>query len=338
MTVSEILETLAKGVSLGDEQASFMFEKMADGELTPAQSGAFLMGLRCKGEDSTDLAAGVRALLARAVKIPGVTDDRSRTMIDTCGTGGDGSCSFNCSTAVGLFLADMGMTVAKHGNRALSSSCGSADALEELGVPLDLTPEQAAASIGICGFAFLFAPAYHPAFKHIMPVRQQLGIRTLFNMMGPLLNPARPSHQLLGVGDPERLSIMGETLLLTGVERALLFSGAGGWDELTTWGPSRGYLISDGIMEKTTINPDRLGFKPHAPQDVRVSGKEHAVAVLRDILAGKGPEAMMDMVALNVAAALMLLEGGTMKEHAGKARDIVHAGLSRELPTTRPGA
>ncbi|WP_319542556.1 anthranilate phosphoribosyltransferase [uncultured Pseudodesulfovibrio sp.] len=332
MTIPEILEIIAQRKSLTDMQADFMFTELMDGKMTEAQTGAFLMGLRVKGEDSTDLAAGVRAGLAHAIKIPGFDGRRKKPVIDTCGTGGDGQCSFNNSTAVSLFLADMGYTVAKHGNRALSSSCGSADALEALGIPLNMTPEQAAEGLEKHNFAFLFAPAYHPAFKHVMPVRQQLGIRTLFNFMGPLLNPARPSHQLLGVGDPDRLELMGETLLLTGVNRALLFSGAGGFDELTTWGVSRGYIIHDGVMEKTTVNPQQLGFDSHDPREVVVTSKEDAVVKLKEILAGDGPRAMMDMVALNLAGCLHLLDKGTMAECAELARDTVYTGLKKGIP------
>ena len=332
MTISEELELLAQRKPLSDEQADFMFGELMAGRMTEAQTGAFLMGLRSKGEDSTDLAAGIRAGVAHARKIPGYDGTRTKPVIDTCGTGGDGQCSFNNSTAVSLFLADMGYTVAKHGNRALSSSCGSADALEALGIPLEMTPEEAAAGLEKYNFAFLFAPAYHPAFKHVMPVRQQLGIRTLFNFMGPLLNPARPSHQLLGVGAPDKLELMGETLLLTGVKRALIFSGAGGFDELTTWGVNRGHIIRDGVMEKTVVDPVQLGFAPHAPKDVRVDGKEDAVAKLRDILAGNGPQAMMDMVALNLAGCLHLLDRGTMAQCADIARDVVNQGLQKGIP------
>lgn len=332
ITITDVLEMLAQRTALNDAQADFMFNELMDGNLTDAQAGAFLMGLRCKGEDSTDLAAGVRAGIAHAVQIPGFDGSRSEPIIDTCGTGGDGQCSFNNSTAVSLFLADMGYTVAKHGNRALSSSCGSADALEALGIPLELTPQEAADGMKNHNFAFLFAPAYHPAFKHIMPVRQQLGIRTLFNFMGPLLNPARPSHQLMGVGDPDKLELMGETLLLTGVDKALIFSGAGGFDELTTWGVNRGYIIHDGIMEKTTVNPQQLGFKPHDPQDVRVADKADAIAKIKAILAGKGPDAMMDMVALNLAGCLHLLGKGSIRECAALARHTVNQGLQKGIP------
>ncbi|BDQ35089.1 anthranilate phosphoribosyltransferase [Pseudodesulfovibrio portus] len=332
MTISEILDILAQGKALNDDQADFMFAELMEGRMSEAQAGAFLMGLRAKGEDSTDLAAGVRAVVAHARKIPGFDGNRPEPVVDTCGTGGDGQCSFNNSTAVSLFLADMGYTIAKHGNRALSSSCGSADALEALGIPLEQTPEEAAAGLEKHRFAFLFAPAYHPAFKYIMPVRQQLGIRTLFNFMGPLTNPARPSHQLLGVGDPERLFLMGETLLLTGVKKALIFAGAGGFDELTTWGVNRGYIIDEGRMDKAAIDPARLGFERHDPKDVVVGSKGEAIAVLRDILAGKGAKAMMDMVALNLAGCLHLLDRGSMAECADIARDVVNNGLQKGLP------
>ncbi|MEF2146480.1 MAG: anthranilate phosphoribosyltransferase [Desulfovibrionaceae bacterium] len=322
-TVSQVLERLLEGKSLSDDQADMMFEELLSGNLGPAASGAFLMGLRAKGEDSTDLAAGVRAGLSHARPIPGLAGPR----IDTCGTGGDGQSSFNCSTAVSLFLADMGHMVVKHGNRAVSSSCGSADALEALGVDLTTEPENVAAELAAKNFVFLFAPAYHPAFKHVAPVRRDMGIRTLFNFMGPLLNPARPTHQLLGVSDPDMLNLMGETLLLTGVERALLIHGAGGFDELTTFGPARGYFIEKGRMDKTVVDPDRLGFKRFSPEAVEVSGKEQAVGVLKDILCGKGPEPMMQMVALNLAACLHLLEEGDMQECALVAREYVRGGL-----------
>ncbi|WP_045221743.1 anthranilate phosphoribosyltransferase [Desulfonatronum thioautotrophicum] len=328
LRTSDILEQLAQRHSLSDIQADHMFHALLNGELAPAQAGAFLMGLRVKGEDSTDLAAGVRAGLAHALDIPGLSGVR----IDTCGTGGDNANSFNCSTAVALFLAEMGYQVVKHGNRAVSSSCGSADVLEALGVPLETNPEEVAAKLATRKFVFLFAPAYHPAFRHIMPVRRELGIRTLFNLMGPLLNPARPTHQLIGVGHPDTLFIMAEALLLTGVERALVVHGAGGFDELTTFGPARCYLVADGIMEKTAVNPEKLGFARHNPEDVAVRDKDHAVGVLREILSGKGPEAMVQMVALNLAACLYLLEPGKrLIECADLARNAVRQGVSSHV-------
>ncbi|MBU1248030.1 MAG: anthranilate phosphoribosyltransferase, partial [Proteobacteria bacterium] len=247
--------------------------------------------------------------------------------IDTCGTGGDCKSSFNCSTAVALYLADMGHKVVKHGNRAVSSSCGSADVLEALGYELMQDPKNAKAQLDEKNFVFLFAPAFHPAFKHIMPVRMEMGIRTLFNLMGPLLNPARPTHQIVGVGNPEILNLMAETLLLTGVEKALLIHGAGGFDELTTFGPARGYLIENGRMDKTVVDPDKLGFQRFSPEAVEVGSKDQAVAVMKDILMGKGPEAMMQMVALNMGACLHLLEERPMAECCAMARTYVAGGL-----------
>jgi anthranilate phosphoribosyltransferase len=326
--VSDILEQLARGQALSDVQADLIFNALLSGELGKAQAGAFLMGLRAKGEDSTDLAAGVRAGLDHARKIPGLSGVR----IDTCGTGGDNTHSFNCSTAVALFLAELGYQVVKHGNRAVSSSCGSADVLEALGIPLETEADTVAANLAARNFVFLFAPAYHPAFRHIMPVRQELGIRTLFNLMGPLLNPARPTHQLIGVGDPGFLFIMGEAVLLSGVEKALVVHGAGGFDELTTFGPARCYIVQDGIMEKTAINPEKLGFERHAPEDVAVRTKDQAVGVMREILGGGGPRAMQQMVALNLAACLYLLEDSkSLIECAELARTAVKKGVGSRV-------
>ena len=330
--VSDVLELLIAGKSLSDEQADLVFNELLAGNLGPARAGAFLMGLRIKGEDSTDLAAGVRAGIKHATPIPGLTRERPFPMIDTCGTGGDASHSFNCSTAVALFLADMGHKVAKHGNRAVSSSSGSADVLEALGVNILVPADEAAAALERDNFVFLFAPAYHPSFKHVVPVRKELGIRTLFNLMGPLLNPARPSHQLIGVGDPDKLFIMSETLLLMGIEKAMVIHGAGGFDELTPFGPARGYLIENGRMEKTAVNPDRLGFDSFIPDDVRVSDAGEAHSVMRAILAGDGPEAMMQMVALNVAACVHLLTGRDLAECSAEARKRVRQGLTKGLP------
>lgn len=325
--IRDILERLAQGKALSDAQADTFFGELMAGRITPAQGGAFLMGLRAKGEDSTDLAAGVRAALAHAKLVPGLSGPR----IDTCGTGGDESGSFNCSTAVALFLASLGHKVVKHGNRAVSSTSGSADAIEALGLPLNTAPEDVAGVLARKNFVFLFAPAFHPSFAHIAPIRRELGIRTLFNLMGPLLNPARPTHQLVGVANPDFLMLMGETLLLTGVEKALVVHGAGDFDELTTFGPARAYIVRDGVMEKMAISPERLGFKAHAPENVRVSSKEEAVSVLKAVLAGKGPEAMMDMTALNLAAALYLLEDRPFMECAAKAREAVRQGVRPEI-------
>ena len=242
MDLRHILENLARGRDLESDAARSAFEALFSGELSPAQSGALLLGLRAKGATATELSAAVQAALRHAHLVRA----GDGPCIDTCGTGGDGRHSFNCSTAVAVFLADMGYTVVKHGNRAVSSSCGSADVVETLGLPFTRDEKEVTASLGRHNFAFLYAPSYHPAFAEVAPIRKELGIPTLFNLMGPLLNPARPSHQLLGVGHPEMLDIMAGALALNGVRHAAVVHGAGGFDELTPCGPNRVVLVRDG--------------------------------------------------------------------------------------------
>lgn len=322
---SEVLERLAGGGDLSPDMAAFAFEELMSGSLTPAQAGAFLMGLRAKGETAAELAAGVRAALARARLVPGLSGPR----VDTCGTGGDKRHSFNCSTIVALFLADLGHTVVKHGNRAVSSSCGSADALEALGLPIGLGPEEAARELARTGFVFLFAPGYHPAFAHVAPIRRELNIRTLFNLMGPLLNPARPTHQILGVPSEAFARLMAEALVLTGVEKAAVVFGAGGFDELTPFGVNVVYMVTPAGTVRTELDPVDYGFPRHDPDSVSVQGKEAAVAVLREILAGRGPRPMRDMAALNLAMALHLLTDSPLSLCADQAREALDRGLTR---------
>lgn len=323
----DILETLARGQDLTPDQVAAAFGALMAGELSPAQSGALLMGLRAKGETPEELAAAVKAALGHARQLKGLAGAR----IDTCGTGGDGSCSFNCSTAVALFLADMGYKVVKHGNRAVSSSCGSADAVEALGLPLPKEPEEAVQELARRNFVFLFAPAYHPAFAHVVPVRRELGIRTLFNLMGPLLNPARPTHQLVGVGVAQALDLMARTLALTGLERGMVVHGFGGYDELTPFGPAQARLIRKGTVESLGIDPQALGLPRHKPEEVRAEGKEQAVAALKAVLAGKGNAAMQDMTALNLAACLSLLTDRPLTECLDEARAKVAQGITGEV-------
>lgn len=325
--MNDILETLAQGRDLDDRAASEGFARLFAGDLTPAQSGAFLMGLRAKGETAAEIAAGVKEALGRARLVPRAPGQS----IDTCGTGGDHSSSFNCSTAVALFLAGMGHAVVKHGNRSITSNSGSADVVEALGLPLALEPDQAPMELARRNFAFLFAPQFHPAFKHIMPVRKELGIRTLFNLMGPLLNPARPTHQLLGVAKPEIMRLMAEVLRLTGIERAAVVHGAGGFDELTPFGPAKVIWVDQNGLEEGEINPTDLGIPACEPADVAVGTKEEAVAVLREIIAGKGPAPMRDMVVLNLGCALSLLTGEDLKDGVAQAREAVDKGVAANV-------
>ena len=302
------------------------FADIMDGRMTPAQAGCFLMGLRMKGETPLEMAHAVGIALGRANRVEGLEGD----CIDVVGTGGDGRNSFNCSTATALTLAGMGYRVVKHGNRAVSSSCGSADALEGLGFPLDVAPEDVRRLLDERNFAFLFAPNFHPAFRNVGPIRRELGIRTLFNLLGPLINPARPTHILLGVARPELFELLAETLRQSHIRKAAVVYGAGGYDEVTPLGPTKMMIVHNGNLTPMSLDPSDYGIQPCNPEELAVHSKSEAVDVLKNILAGKGPRAMMDMVILNVGVAMFLLE-----EHMdlsvcmAKAREAVCAGIGR---------
>ncbi len=323
--MKSVLEALALGQDLTREQAGGAFSRLMSGELSEGQAGALLMGLRAKGETPQELAAAVTACLAKARLVPGLAHGAG-PRIDTCGAGGDNKCSFNCSTAVALILASLGHKVVKHGNRSVSSKCGSADVLEAMGVPLDTGPEAVGAALDGTGFVFLFAPGFHPAFRHVMPLRKALGIRTLFNLMGPLLNPARPTHQVLGVPNAGLLLLIAEALRLTGVERAAVVHGAGGYDELTPFGPGEVAYVRDGKVERARVDPAELGLADDRSGAVTVAGLDESLAMLRAILAGGGPEPAQKMVAINLAMALHLLEDIPLKDAAAKAMDAVRSG------------
>jgi len=333
-----ILDTLGNGSDLTPEQVAFAFGELFEGELSPAQAGALLMGLRAKGETPLELAAAAQAGLERARLVTGLPQDRP--IIDIVGTGGDRSNSFNCSTAVSLYLAALGHRVVKHGNRAVSSSSGSADALEGLGIRLDTGPDEVAAELARTSFVFLFAPGYHPSFAHIAPVRRELGVRTLFNLMGPLLNPARPSHQLLGVGSPRALRLVADTLALTAptltafVIHGQVGDGAaggpsGGFDELTPFGPAEGFALDRGQVTPFRLDPREFGIPDHDPDLVRVADKPAALTALKDVLTGRANAAMQDMTALNLGAALHLVTGHDLAGCLREARQAVADGAAR---------
>ncbi len=324
MSISTILETLALGNNLSEDMAFDGFTALMDGAMTPSQAGAFLMGLRMKGESPVEMAQAIRVVLARAVRAEGIEGTR----IEVVGTGGDGRSSFNCSTGTALTLAGMGYPVAKHGNRAASSTSGSADVLEGLGVDLHIDPAKAGELLKKNNFVFLFAQHFHPSFRNIAPIRKELGIRTLFNLLGPLVNPAQPTHILLGVARPNQVRLMAETLALTSVQRAAVVCGAGGYDEITQLGPNEMILLREGKLEQYTLNPADFGIAPCRPEELSVHSREEAVHVLRDLLSGGGPKAMQDMLVLNIGVCLHLLEETIpLQECMAKAREAVAAGV-----------
>ena len=326
----DILDTLGNRVHLTEGQAAFAFTQLFEGLLTPAQAGALLMGLRAKGETPVELACAARAGLAKARLVTGLPQDRP--ILDIVGTGGDRTSSFNCSTAVSLYLAALGQRVVKHGNRAVSSSSGSADALEGLGIRLDTKADEVAGELARTSFVFLFAPGFHPAFAHIAPVRRELGVRTLFNLMGPLLNPARPSHQLMGVGQEAALGLMADTLARTApTVRAFVIHGAGGFDELTPFGPTTGFSVEAGKVAPFRLDPVEYGLSGFSPEDVRVEDKPAALAAIKAVLSGKANAAMQAMTALNLGAALALATGRDMAACMAEARAAVADGAARRF-------
>lgn len=324
----QALEALARGEDLDQAAAARAFDALLDGKLADAQAAAFLMGLRAKGESAVELAEAARAALKRAVKV----DNLPRPSIDIVGTGGDGRNSFNCSTASALILAGMGYKVVKHGNRAVSSKCGAADALEGLGIVLEKDPAKAPEMLKKRNFAFLFAPHFHPGFKNIAPLRRQMGIRTLFNMLGPLINPAQPSHLLMGVARDDMIVLAAETLLKSGIYRACVICGAGGYDEITPIGPANCALVQKGEISNFTLDPARYGIKPCTQEDLAVHSREAAIAVLKSLLRGQGPAPMLDMLTLNVGMGIFLLEEGMEMDRAMElARQAVLDGAGQKV-------
>ena len=288
--------------NLTEEEAETAMTQIMQGEATAAQIGAFITALRMKGESIAEITGCARAMRRSAVPVIPAKNDN---LVDTCGTGGDGAGTFNISTTAAFIVAGCGQPVAKHGNRSVSSKSGSADVLEALGVNLDLSPQQVADCIDQVGLGFLFAPKLHPAMKHAIGPRRELAVRTIFNILGPLTNPANASSQLLGVFDPELTEPLAHVLASLGTRAALVVHGSGGLDELTTIGPSRVSELRDGKVRTYQLDPQSLGFA-HAPFSDLVGGSAQENAVITSaILKGEDRSARRDTVVLNAAAALL---------------------------------
>jgi anthranilate phosphoribosyltransferase len=310
--VIQYLSRLARRESLSEAEAAQAMELIMRDEATPIQIAAFIVALRVKGESAEEIAGMART--ARALATP-IKIEGAGGLLDTCGTGGDGSGSFNISTLAAVVAAACGARVAKHGNRAASSTCGSADVLEALGVRIDLPPEGVAACIREAGIGFLFAPLFHPSFRFAGVPRREVGIRTVFNILGPLCNPAGARRQALGVPEPGLAEKMADVLARLGVERALVFH-AEGLDELSTAGPSHVIELLDGERRSYQLDASELGLHRAAREDLRGGGPAENAAIARELLAGaRGPR--RDVVLLNASAALRA---------AGIARDW-HEGL-----------
>jgi anthranilate phosphoribosyltransferase len=298
----EVLTRLLHGHDLDEATAHHVMSELMSGVAEPAQVAGLLVALRAKGEAPEEVAGFVRAMLEAAEPIELREATRAR-LVDTCGTGGDGADTFNISTVAAVVVAATGQPVAKHGNRAASSACGSADLLEAWGVHIELPPPAVATCIEELGIGFLYARSFHPAMRYVAPVRVQLGIRTAFNILGPLSNPAGAPHQVVGVSDERLAPVMASALARLGKRHALVFRGRDGLDELSTTGPSEVWEVRDGVVTAWTLDPARFGMRRATLDELRGGGVAENTAIADAILAGaEGPHA--DIVVLNAAAAL----------------------------------
>lgn len=321
-----ILSQIATGEPLSYDTAKSAFSIILAGGANEGQIGAFLMGLRLRGETVDEIVAGAEVLRAHAVKVsaPG-------NAIDTCGTGGDNSGSFNISTAVAFVIAACGVPVAKHGNRALSSKSGSSQVLEALGVSLNLSPEAISQCLNEVGIGFMFAPSHHSAMRFVGPVRQAIGTRTIFNLLGPLSNPAGATKQLLGVFDRQWLIPMAETLSRLGSQSAWVVHGNDGLDELTTTGPSYVAALAHGEVQSFEIVPEDYGLQRARVSDLQGGTPEENAKAMQLVLAGTaGP--YRDIVLLNSAAALVIAEEAeNLDEGISRAQTAIDSGAAREV-------
>jgi anthranilate phosphoribosyltransferase len=318
---SALLDQLLDGKSLSEHQANALMHKLAEGDMPAALAGALLAGLRAKGETPEEIRGFATAMRDLAVH-PAIPD--GAPTVDTVGTGGDGSGSLNLSTGTGLLAAACGARVVKHGNRSVSSRSGSADMLECLGMPLPLHEKEAVACLAATGFTFLFAPAYHPAMKAVVPVRGALSVRTVFNMLGPLTNPAAPPFQLIGAWSYDAAKLMAETLAGMPIERAFVVHGAPGWDEATPIGEFVLFDVVPGKVSETTRAPEDYGLQRCAPADLAGGNAEHNANELVRVFSGDDKGAHRD--ALMMGTSLVLEVQGSASD-ARQGIDMAAAAL-----------
>ncbi len=322
------IQQLAAGESLSRDAAAAAFGVVMHGEGTAAQVSALLVGLRVKGETPDEVAGAAMALRAAMTVLPAGAPD---ALVDTCGTGGGAVPTFNISTAAALLAAGAGVRVAKHGNRSFSSRSGSADVLEALGVPIDLSVEAMGDVLESAGIVFMFAPTMHPAMRHVGPVRRELAIQTVMNLVGPLANPARAGRQVIGVADPRRLGLIGGALQALGTTHSLVVHGEPGMDEISPLGRTTVLELVDGEARSWTVEPERLGaLVPNANDLVGAEPAENA-QIIEAVLAGAGNAGATAAVVLNAAGALYV--GGKAADFAGAmalARDALKAGAGRD--------
>jgi anthranilate phosphoribosyltransferase len=318
------LAKVMRGCRLDEEEAGAAMAVIMDGLATPAQIGALLAALAARGETEDEIVGFARTMRSRAVPLP------SRGAIDTCGTGGDGACTFNISTVASLIVAACGVSVAKHGNRSASGSCGSADVLEALGLRVDPPPATVERSLAELGWAFLFAPSFHAATRHAAGPRKELGVRTAFNLLGPLTNPALPEAQVVGVPRPELTGFMARCLKRLGVRRAWVVHGAG-LDELAPCGPTTVASFDDLGTRCFVVDPAEAGIEPCDREALRGGDAATNAAIARGVLGGdRGPR--RDAALLNAAAALVVAgRAGDLREGVAQAAEAVDSGRAADV-------
>jgi anthranilate phosphoribosyltransferase len=319
-----LIGRVATGATLTREQSANAFERMMSGEATPSQMGALLMALRVRGETVDEITGAVTAMRAKMQRVTAPAD-----AVDIVGTGGDASGSFNISTCAALIAAGAGVPIAKHGNRALSSKSGAADVLQALGVKIDLTCAQVARCIAEAGIGFMFAPAHHPAMKHVGPTRVELGTRTIFNLLGPLSNPAGVKRQMVGVFSRQWIEPLAEVLKNLGAERVWVVHGSDGLDEITTTGPTSVASLENGQVRVFEVTPEEVGLAKAKPEALRGGDAKTNAAALLEVLKGT-KSAYRDIALINAAAALVVAgRTATLKEAVVFAAKSVDSGEAK---------
>jgi len=321
--IKEAIQALVSGRSLTMEEAAAVMEEIMQGEVTPAQLGAFVTALRIKGGTADEITGLASVMRAKALRV--VIDE---PVLDVVGTGGDSSHTFNISTAAAFVAAGAGIKVAKHGNRAMSSRCGSADVLESLGVRIDLNAEQVQRCIQEVGIGFMFAPAFHPAMKYAAAPRREIGIRTVFNILGPLTNPAGAKAQVVGVADSQLVEKLALVLQSLGCQRALVVHGEDGLDEITITGKTQVFELKDDCITGYSISPEDFGLSRASSDSLKGGTIDENAALLRSVLAGT-PGPQLDVVLMNAAAALLAGDRvETLQRGVDSAREVLDGGLA----------
>ena len=332
MIYKQVLEQVLAGRDLSHADMLTVMQQVMGGELTPAQIAGLVIALRVKGESVDEITAAATVMRALSTKVE-IADNAH--LIDTCGTGGDGIQTFNVSTCAAFVAAAAGAKVAKHGGRSVSSTCGSADVLEALGVNVNLTPTQVADCVDKIGIGFMFAPNHHSAMKHAAPVRRELGVRTIFNLLGPLTNPANARRQVMGVFSKDLTLTLAKVLQNLGSEHVLVVHGADGMDEISFTGDTFVAELKDGKISEYTLNPAQFDLKIHALKSIRVENAQQSKAMILDVLDGKSSagtqSAARDIVLLNAGAAIYAA-GLQASIHAGveQAEKVIDSGAAKQ--------